>query len=88
MFHMHCGYTQGVRSIQIRAVPDDVHASLRAKAASAGLSLSEYLLGEVTRIAGRPSLSEVLKRATERDWGVPPGRAAQAVRELRDDDQV
>ena len=74
-----------MRSIQIRAVPDDVHASLRAKAAAAGLSLSEYLLAEVTRIAARPSVSEVLKRASDRDWGVPPGRGAEAVRQLRDD---
>jgi len=74
-----------VKSIQIRDVPEEVHASLRAKAATAGLSLSEYLLREVTNVAGRPSMSEVLKRASRRDWGVPPGTAVDALRRLRDD---
>jgi len=74
-----------VKSIQIRDVPEEVHASLRAKAATAGLSLSEYLLREVTNVARRPSMSEVLKRASRRDWGVPPGTAVDALRRLRDD---
>ncbi len=76
-----------MKSIQIRDVPDDVHASLRAKAAAARLSLSEYLLREATLIASRPPVADVLKRASEREWGVPPGRAVEALRRLRDDDR-
>jgi plasmid stability protein len=75
-----------VKSIQIRDVPEEVHASLRAKAATAGLSLSEYLLREVTNVARRPSMSEVLKRESNREWGVPPGTAVNALRQLRDHD--
>jgi plasmid stability protein len=75
-----------VKSIQIRDVPEEVHASLRAKAATAGLSLSEYLLREATKIASRPSMSEVLKRAAKREWGVPPGTAVDALRQLRGDE--
>jgi hypothetical protein len=79
-----------MKSIQIRDVPDEVHASLRAKvlsakAATAGLSLSEYLLREATKIASRPSMSEVLKRVPQREWGVPPGTAVDALRHLRED---
>jgi hypothetical protein len=58
-----------VKSIQIRDVPEEVHASPRAKAATAGLSLSEYLLREATKIASLPPMSEVLKRASNREWG-------------------
>jgi plasmid stability protein len=88
---MHAGhaewvYPRRVKSIQIRDVPDEVHASLRAMAATAGLSLSEYLLREATKIASRPSMSEVLKRASRREWGVPPGSAVEVLRGLRDDE--
>lgn len=53
------------KAIQIRDVPDAVHRQLRAQAAAAGMSLSDYLRREVSRIAGKPSLAEVLARARE-----------------------
>ena len=37
--------------IQIRNVPDDLHRTLKARAAKAGMSLSDYLLDEVRRVA-------------------------------------
>ena len=73
-------------TIQIRDVPSDVHASLRDHAAAAGLSLSEFMLREATKIAQRPELSEVLRRATTKTWGVAPGVAVATLRELRDKD--
>jgi Antitoxin FitA-like, ribbon-helix-helix len=39
------------RVIQIRDVPDDVHAALREKARMRGLSLSRYVRGELERLA-------------------------------------
>lgn len=74
-----------VKSIQIRDVPDDVHASLRARAASIGLSLSEFMLREAERIAQRPPLADALRQAVDRDWGVPPGQAVAALRISRDE---
>jgi plasmid stability protein len=41
------------RMVQIRHVPDDVHRKLKARAALAGMSLSEYLLAEVRRTLER-----------------------------------
>jgi antitoxin FitA len=73
-------------TIQIREVPSDVHASLRDHAAAAGLSLSEFMLREATKIAGRPAISEVLRRATTKTWGVAPGAAVGALRAIRDED--
>jgi hypothetical protein len=50
------------KMIQIRHVPDDLHARLKARAALAGLSLSEYLLSELRGLAARPTLDEWLAR--------------------------
>jgi plasmid stability protein len=36
-----------VKTIQIRNVPDDVHAELRIRAARAGMSLSDYALAQL-----------------------------------------
>lgn len=52
--------------LQVRHVPDDLHAALRARAAESGLSLSEFVLRELQTIAARPSKSEVLSRAAHR----------------------
>ncbi|MEK7422437.1 MAG: hypothetical protein AAB131_01220 [Actinomycetota bacterium] len=73
------------KSIQIRDVPDDVHAVLRTRAAAVGLSLSDYLLREAARIAQRPPLADVLEWATTREWGVPAGQAVAVLRDLRDE---
>jgi plasmid stability protein len=44
------------KPIQIRDVPDDVHAILRARAAAAGMSMSEYLRGELIEMAAQPTI--------------------------------
>jgi hypothetical protein len=49
-----------MRSVQIKNVPDDVHAVLRRRAAEAGQSLQEYLLVLLSEHAGQPTLDEVL----------------------------
>lgn len=71
-------------SIQIRNVPDEVHRTLRGRAAAAGLSLSDYLLADITRLAERPPIAEVLERAGARSGGVPVSEIVAALREERD----
>lgn len=80
-----CSVVTMSKSIQIRDVPDDVHAVLRTRAAAVGLSLSSYMLREAERIAERPPLADVLEWASEREWGVPAGEAVAALRDLRDE---
>ena len=46
------------KMIQIRNVPDTLHRRLKARAAMAGMSLSDYLLSEIREIAEQPSLAE------------------------------
>jgi hypothetical protein len=68
-------------SIQVKDVPDDVHATLRHRAAAAGMSLQEYLLGRLVEDAHTPTLAEVLDRAGGRAGGrAPLGKAAKAIR--------
>jgi antitoxin FitA len=50
------------KMIQLRHVPDVVHRQLKARAALAGLSLSDYLVQEVRKIAARPTLDEIKTR--------------------------
>lgn len=48
--------------IQVRNVPEVLHRSLKARAANAGMSLSDYLLSELREIANRPTLAEFRER--------------------------
>lgn len=72
------------KMIQIRNVPDAVHRRLKARAALEGMSLSEYLLGEVRRAAERLSPSELRQRLAQRSPVTPSVSPAQAVREERE----
>ena len=74
------------KMVQLRHVPDDVHRQLKARAALAGLSLSDYLLFEVRRLAERPTLAELKSRLAQRTSvapKVPPAKALRAERERR-----
>jgi plasmid stability protein len=72
------------RTIQIRDVPEEVHAALRSRAAAAGQSLSAYLLTELVRVAERPPVAEVLARAGARHGGATTSEIVAAVRSGRD----
>jgi len=71
-------------SIQIRNVPEDVHRTLRARAASSGMSLSDYLLADITRLAERPPVADVILRAASRSGGADVDAVVEAVRSGRE----
>ena len=50
------------KMIQLRNVPDALHRGLKARAALAGMSLSDYLLAEIKEIAEKPTLAELRER--------------------------
>ena len=54
------------KMIQIRNVPDEVHRELKIRAAKAGMSLSQYLLREITKVAGTLTVEDVIERARQR----------------------
>lgn len=72
------------KTVQIRGVPEDVHAELRRRAASAGTSLSDYLLEEVRRVASRPPIADVLRRADSRVGGTSTDEILTVLREVRE----
>jgi antitoxin FitA len=55
------------KMIQIRDVPDDLHRELKRRAEKKGLSLSDYLKLELTRIAEVPTLEELVERIRQRE---------------------
>jgi len=70
--------------IQIRNVPNELHRRLKARAASAGMSLSDYLLAEIRRVAERPTPEELRKRLQSRSNVTSSLSPAEAVRAERD----
>ena len=80
-----CKYADHMsKMIQIRNVEDSLHRKLKARAALAGLSLSEYLLQELRDSASRPTAEEFLKRLRTRSPVVPSLPVVEAVRQERD----
>ncbi len=77
-------YAWVVANVQIRDVPEGIHRELKRRAAAEGLSLSDYLRGEVERIASRPALAEVFARADTRESGASIDDIVAAVRAGRD----
>lgn len=72
-------------SIQIKDVPEAVHAVLRRRAATAGQSLQEYLLARLRDDAETPTLIEMFDRIEHRSGGnLSAADAARAVRSDRD----
>lgn len=70
--------------IQIRNVPEDLHRRLKARAAMAGLSLSDLLLREVAAVAETPSVEELRARLAALAPAAAELSAAEAVRAERD----
>lgn len=72
------------RNIQLRNVPDELHRVLKARAALAGLSLSEYLIQEFQQLAQRPTKDEMRERLNRRSSVALDPPSADLVREERD----
>jgi plasmid stability protein len=72
------------KMVQIRNMPDSLHRTLKAKAALAGMSLSDFLLAEMRLVGERPSMEELRARVRSRTKfeGLTP--AADVIREERD----
>jgi antitoxin FitA len=71
------------KMIQLRNVPDGVHRILKARAALAGMSLSDYLIAEIRQSAARPTMTELRERVQRRERVGRVG-AAVIIRKERD----
>jgi len=73
------------KMIQLRNVPDALHRTLKARAAMAGMSLSDYLLAEIKEVAERPTLAELRDRLQTRKAVPLQLDTARLVREEREE---
>ncbi|MGH4021596.1 MAG: FitA-like ribbon-helix-helix domain-containing protein [Pseudonocardiaceae bacterium] len=71
--------------LQVRNVPDELHEVLRRRAAESGLSLSDFVLRELQRLASRPPLAEVLERAAHRGGQLSFAQAVEGLHAERDE---
>jgi plasmid stability protein len=72
--------------IQIQDVRDEVHETLKARAARAGVSLTEYLRTELERVAASPTPDELVARLQSRRRVRPAETTADALRAVRGED--
>lgn len=56
-------------NVLVRDLPDNVHAELLRRAERRGQSLQQYLMGELQRLAERPTIEDVLDRIERRRGG-------------------
>lgn len=71
--------------IQIRNVPEELHRSLKARAAREGRTLSDLILSDLPRLVEKPSPEDVLARIRSRTTvgGPPASELIAAERERR-----
>ncbi|MGH7104973.1 MAG: hypothetical protein ACREFT_00490 [Acetobacteraceae bacterium] len=72
------------KMIQLRHVPDALHRQLKARAAIAGLSLSDFLVREVRKIAQQPTAEEMAERLKLREPYRGKLSPTEVLREERD----
>ena len=75
------------KMIQIRNVPDDLHRTLKVRAAKMGMTLSDYLLSEIEQVAEKPTLQEwleMVKRHERVELDEPPEVTIRRVRDADD----
>ena len=70
--------------LQIRDVPDEVHRTLKARAAASGTSLSEYVRALLARATERPTPQELAARMRARGTVRREEPSEISVRRVRD----
>jgi plasmid stability protein len=58
--------TRMSKMVQIRDVPDDVHRTLKVRAAAEGLSLSDYIKRDLEELAKQATIEDVFAAARAR----------------------
>ncbi len=74
-------------TITIRHVPDDVRNELASRAARAGQSLQEYMLGEVVSLAAKPNVDEWVARVRQSKQRSTSQATRQSILEALDADR-
>lgn len=72
------------RTLQVRNLPEEVHAKLKERAAAERMSLSDYVARELGRLTQYRSNAEILQAARERTAVLDRETVLKAVRDSRD----
>ena len=72
------------KAVTIRNVPDEVTDGLAAQAALRGQSLQEYLVTQLTELAGRPSVETWVAKLQARKRSTKSRLSAKKILEHRD----
>jgi antitoxin FitA len=74
------------KMIQIRNVPDDLHRTLKIRAAEEGMTLSDYIKRELGRVSRQTTLAELRAwRRSRPPSGMTTQGIVDAIREVRGD---
>jgi plasmid stability protein len=71
------------KMLQVRNVPDELHRTLKVRAAQLGMTLSDYVLSELAGVAGKPTLAELSARILAEEPVDIGDAAARIIREAR-----
>jgi plasmid stability protein len=77
-----------VKMIQIRNVPEELHRTLKVRAAQMGMTLSDYLLSEIEQVAAKPTMKEWLERVARLEPVEVDEPPAVTIRRMRDADDA
>ncbi len=72
------------KMVQLRNFPESLHRIVKARAAMAGMSLSDYLINSITKAEEGPTVEELRERLRKREPVSAPISAAEAVRQERE----
>lgn len=71
-------YYACMTNVQVRDVPDDVHAALVRRAEQSGQSLQQFLAEQLRAIAATPTTQDILDRIEGRSLGTLSAEATIA----------
>jgi plasmid stability protein len=71
--------------LRIRDLPEDVHRTLKTRAAAAGTSVSDYARQVLAQAAQRPTPTELAARIAATDHEMLSEPSERLIRRLRDD---
>jgi plasmid stability protein len=69
--------------IQLRNVPDQLHRTLKIRATQSGMTLSDYLIVEVSHLAALPTMEEIRARLASQEQIDLGEGAAEILRDMR-----
>ena len=72
------------KMLQVRNLPDEVHARLKAPAADERMSLSDYVAQELTKLVLYRSNAEIVREARKKTFDIPIEEVVEGIRRDRE----